>query len=150
MRPSRLAPCDGRGAGGWSCAGTRVEMASGAEAGAGTGLVASTFPWGLRPPELWSGMRSACRQRVVALGVSGDDVLPPVAGGEAKRDMPKNTQSMALLDHPESERSGPRKSPIGPRWARSPKKRSGRPAAVLQAAAFRVWHIVAAASPGSR
>jgi membrane protease YdiL (CAAX protease family) len=135
---------------GWSFAAPRVRWHPVPNAALGTGLVAVTrSPLGLRPPELWSGVRyGLAASAVVALGVAAMTTLPPARAAMAKRDLPKPTARWLLLD-----------IPIGTVWPEEAAYRAtlgtvaeqafgptrGR---LLQAAAFGLWHIVDARTTG--
>src|SRR5258705_1085257 len=151
MRPSKVrAVAMAAALVGWSFAAPRVRWHPVPNAALGTGLVAVTrSPLGLRPPELWSGMRyGLAASAVVALGVAAMTSLPPVRAVMAKRDMPKPTGRWLLLD-----------IPIGTVWPEEVAYRAtlgtvaeeafgptrGR---LLQAAAFGLWHIVDARVTG--
>jgi uncharacterized protein len=151
MRPSKVrAVAMAAALVGWSFAAPRVRWHPVPNAALGTGLVAVTrSPLGLRPPELWSGMRyGLAASAVVALGVAAMTTLPPVRAAMAKRDMPKPTGRWLLVD-----------IPIGTVWPEEAAYRAtlgtvaeeafgptrGR---LLQAAAFGLWHIVDARITG--
>ena len=151
MRPSKVrAVAMAAALVGWSFAAPRVRWHPMPNAALGTGLVAVTrSPLGLRPPELWSGMRyGMAASAVVALGVAAMTTLPPVRAAMAKRELPKPTDRWLLLD-----------IPIGTVWPEEAAYRAtlgtvaeeafgptrGR---LLQAAAFGLWHIVDARITG--
>jgi membrane protease YdiL (CAAX protease family) len=135
---------------GWSFAAPRVRWHPVPNAALGTGLVAVTrSPLGLRPPQLWSGMRyGMAASAVVALGVAALTALPPVRAAMAERRLPEHTARWLLLD-----------IPMGTVWPEEAAYRAtlgtvaeeafgptrGR---LLQAAAFGLWHIVDARITG--
>jgi uncharacterized protein len=151
MRPSKVrAVALAAALVGWSFAAPRVRWHPVPNAALGTGLVAVTRPpLGLRPPELWSGMRyGLAASAVVALGVAAMTTLPPARAAMAERDLPEHTARWLLLD-----------IPIGTVWPEEAAYRAtlgtvaeeafgpirGR---LLQAAAFGLWHIVDARATG--
>jgi membrane protease YdiL (CAAX protease family) len=151
MRPSKVrAVALAAALVGWSFAAPRVRWHPVPNASLGTGLVAATrSPLGLRPPNLWSGMRYGLAAAVVAaLGVAALTALPSVRRAMAERDLPEYTGRWLLLN-----------IPIGTVWPEEAAYRAtlgtlaeeafgptrGR---LLQAAAFGLWHIVDARITG--
>jgi membrane protease YdiL (CAAX protease family) len=151
MRPSRFRAV-GLAAAlvGWSFAAPKVRWHPVPNASLGTALVTATrSPVGLRPPELWSGLRHGLAAgAVVAAGVAALTTLPPVRRAMARRDLPEHRLRWLLLD-----------IPIGTVWPEEAAYRAtlgtvaeqafgpvrGR---LLQAVAFGLWHIVDARVTG--
>jgi membrane protease YdiL (CAAX protease family) len=135
---------------GWSFAAPQVRWHPIPNASLGTGLVAITrSPLGLRPPELWAGLRyGLAAGAAAALGVAAITALPPVRRAMAERDLPENPGRWLLVG-----------IPIGTVWPEEVAYRAavgtvaelefgptrGR---LLQAAAFGLWHIVDARITG--
>lgn len=116
--------------------GTAAAMASGARLG-------------LRPPELWAGLRlGATAATVVAVGVGSGATLPPVRAGLAARDLPDAVARWLLLRIPLgtvwSEEAAFRGA-LGSVGAEAFGRSGGR---VLQAAAFGLSHIADARGAG--
>jgi uncharacterized protein len=134
----------------WSFAAPRVRWHPIPNASLGTGLVAITrSPLGLRPPELWSGVRHGLAAgAAAALGVAALTAMSPVRRAMARRDLPEHPGRWLLLS-----------IPIGTVWPEEVVYRAalgtiaerafgptrGR---LLQAAAFGLWHIVDARVTG--
>lgn len=109
----------------------------------GTGLaVAARAPLGLRPPQLWAGLRfGGAAAALVAGGVAATTAVPRVRAGMHGRELPEGATRWLALD-----------IPLGTVWteetifrgvlatlaARAIGPSRGR---LLQAAAFGLWHI---------
>ncbi|WP_234817712.1 CPBP family intramembrane glutamic endopeptidase [Mycolicibacterium sphagni] len=119
-------------------------------AAAGTGLaLAVRAPLGLRPPQLWSGLRyGGAVAGAVSAGVAATTALPRVRAAMHDRDLPAGTRRWLALD-----------IPLGTVWTeetlfrgmlqtlatRAVGQSRGR---LLQAAAFGLWHIPDARKTG--
>ena len=128
---------------GWSFAAPRVRWYPIPNASLGTGLVAITrSSLGLRPPELWSGIRyGLAAGGAAALAVAALTALPPVRRAMAKRELPEHPGRWLLLS-----------IPIGTVWPEEAAYRATLGAVaeaafgpargrLLQATAFGLWHI---------
>jgi len=120
------------------------------QAAVGTALaVATRAPLGLRPPQLWAGLRlGAAATGVVAAGVAASTALPRVRRAMAERDLPSPALRWLALE-----------IPVGTVWSEEAAFRAalGTVAAEdfgptggrrLQAAAFGLSHIPDARSTG--
>lgn len=119
-------------------------------AAAATALAATLrVPLGLRPPQLWSGLRhGAAAAGLVSAGVAAATALPAVRAAMRQRDLPAEpTRWMAL------------EIPMGTVWFEEALFRGALTAAasravgptgglLLQAVAFGLWHIPDARSAG--
>ncbi|OBK74573.1 abortive phage infection protein [Mycobacterium sp. 1274761.0] len=117
-------------------------------AGLGTVLVAVTrAPLGLRPPQLWTGLRLGCAMAVpIIVGVAASTAVAPVRSAMADRDLPAQGWLAVRI-------------PIGTVWPEEAMFRAalGTAAAeafgptrgrLLQAAAFGLSHIADARGTG--
>lgn len=137
---------------GWSGVGPRMtpRWRPLAQAGLGAGLVAVTeTPLGLRPPQLWSGLRLGLAASVcVSAVVAATTALPAVRTAMAERDLPEPSRSWLLV-----------RIPVGTVWSEEAAFRAalGTVAAdafgrhggrLLQAVAFGLSHIADARGTG--
>ena len=120
------------------------------QAAVGTALaVAIRAPLGVRPPQLWSGLRlGGALAGVVAAGVAATTALPRVRGAMAERDLPSPPARWLALE-----------IPIGTVWSEETAFRAALGAVateafgpaggrLLQGAAFGLSHIPDARSTG--
>ena len=111
--------------------------------------VATRARLGLRPPELWAGLRlGATAAAVVAAGVASGAALPPVRAGMAARELPDAVARWLLLRIPLgtvwSEEAAFRGA-LGSVGAEAFGQSGGR---LLQAAAFGLSHVADARGAG--
>lgn len=116
----------------------------------GTAVAAAArAPLGLRPPQLWSGLRlGAAVAGAVAVGVAATTAAPTVRTAMADRDLPDNASRWLALE-----------IPLGTVWAEETVFRGGLQTLagralgpgggrLLQAIAFGLWHIPDARKTG--
>lgn len=116
----------------------------------GTGLAVLTrAPLGLRPPQLWSGLRTGTgAAAAVTAGVAATTVVPPVRGAMADRTLPDSPWRWGLVD-----------IPLGTVWSEEVAFRGALTTAsvaafgptagrLLQSAAFGLSHIPDARAAG--
>ncbi|MCT7657682.1 Rv0804 family intramembrane glutamic endopeptidase [Mycobacterium deserti] len=129
---------------GWSFVAPRVRFHPAQSAALGTGLYAlARPPLGLRPPELWSGVRHGLAAgALLALGVAATTLVPSVRAGMAARELPARPARWMLLDIPLGTvwpEEVAYRAILGTESERAFGTAGGR---LLQAVAFGLWHIM--------